>query len=91
VVRSQLNRFRGREVNTSGDGFLAMLDGPKRAIRCAMAICDAVQALGIEVCAGLHTGECVSALARQMARVRGGLRVASVRRAAGRRRGPALA
>ena len=59
VVRSQLARFRGREVNTSGDGFLAMFDGPQRAIRCAMAIRDAVQALGIEVRAGLHTGECV--------------------------------
>jgi class 3 adenylate cyclase len=58
IVRSQLNRFRGREVNTSGDGFLAMFDGPQRAIRCAMAIRDAVQALGIEVRAGLHTGEC---------------------------------
>jgi len=58
VVRSQLTRFRGREVNTSGDGFLAMFDGPQRAIRCAMAIRDAVQALGIEVRAGLHTGEC---------------------------------
>jgi class 3 adenylate cyclase/pimeloyl-ACP methyl ester carboxylesterase len=58
VVRSQLARFRGREVNTSGDGFLAMFDGPQRAIRCAMAIRDAVQTLGIEVRAGLHTGEC---------------------------------
>jgi len=58
VVRSQLARFRGREVNRSGDGFLAMFDGPQRAIRCAMAIRDAVQALGIEVRAGLHTGEC---------------------------------
>jgi class 3 adenylate cyclase/pimeloyl-ACP methyl ester carboxylesterase len=58
VVRSQLTRFRGREVSTSGDGFLAMFDGPQRAIRCAMAIRDAVQALGIEVRAGLHTGEC---------------------------------
>jgi class 3 adenylate cyclase len=58
VVRSQLARFRGREVNTSGDGFLAMFDGPQRAIRCAMAIRDAVHALGIEVRAGLHTGEC---------------------------------
>jgi class 3 adenylate cyclase len=58
IVRAQLNRFRGREVNTSGDGFLAMFDGPQRAIRCAMAIRDAVQALGIEVRAGLHTGEC---------------------------------
>ena len=58
VVRAQLDRFRGREVNTSGDGFLAMFDGPQRAIRCAMSIRDAVQALGIEVRAGLHTGEC---------------------------------
>jgi len=58
IVRVQLNRFRGREVNTSGDGFLAMFDGPQRAIRCAMAIRDAVQALGIQVRAGLHTGEC---------------------------------
>jgi class 3 adenylate cyclase/pimeloyl-ACP methyl ester carboxylesterase len=58
VVRAQLARFRGREVNTSGDGFLATFDGPQRAIRCAMAIRDAVQALGIQVRAGLHTGEC---------------------------------
>ncbi|MGB7870775.1 MAG: adenylate/guanylate cyclase domain-containing protein [Mycobacterium sp.] len=58
VVRAQLARFRGREVNTSGDGFLVMFDGPQRAIRCAMAIRDAVQSLGIEVRAGLHTGEC---------------------------------
>jgi class 3 adenylate cyclase len=58
VVRAQLARFRGREVNRTGDGFLAMFDGPQRAIRCAMAIRDAVQALGIEVRAGLHTGEC---------------------------------
>ena len=58
VVRSQLARFRGREVSTAGDGFLALFDGPQRAIRCAMAIRDSVQALGIEVRAGLHTGEC---------------------------------
>jgi class 3 adenylate cyclase len=58
IVRVQLNRFRGREVNTSGDGFLAMFDGPQRAIRCAMSIRDTVQALGIQVRAGLHTGEC---------------------------------
>lgn len=57
VVRSQLARFRGREVNSTGDGFLATFDGPQRAIRCAMAIRDSVQALGIEVRAGLHTGE----------------------------------
>jgi len=58
VVRSQLVRFRGREVSTAGDGFLAMFDGPQRAIRCAMTIRDSVQALGIQVRAGLHTGEC---------------------------------
>jgi class 3 adenylate cyclase len=58
VVRAQLTRFRGREVGTAGDGFLATFDGPQRAIRCAVAIRDAVQALGIEVRAGLHTGEC---------------------------------
>jgi class 3 adenylate cyclase len=58
VVRSQLSRFRGREVNTTGDGFLATFDGPQRAIRCAMAIRDTVRTLGIEVRAGLHTGEC---------------------------------
>jgi class 3 adenylate cyclase len=58
IVRVQLNRFRGREVNTSGDGFLAMFDGPQRAIRCGMAIRDAVHTLGIEVRAELHTGEC---------------------------------
>jgi class 3 adenylate cyclase len=58
IVRGQLKSFRGREVNTSGDGFLAMFDGPQRAVRCAMAIRDAVQPLGIEVRAGLHAGEC---------------------------------
>jgi class 3 adenylate cyclase len=58
VVRSQLARFRGREVGTAGDGFLAMFDGPQRAIRCAMAIRDAVLTLRIQVRAGLHTGEC---------------------------------
>ena len=57
VVRRQLERFRGREVNTVGDGFLATFDGPGRAIECACAIRDAVRALGIEVRAGLHTGE----------------------------------
>jgi class 3 adenylate cyclase len=57
AVRRQLERFRGREVNTAGDGFLATFDGPGRAIDCACAIRDAVQALGLEVRAGLHTGE----------------------------------
>jgi class 3 adenylate cyclase len=57
AVRRQLERFRGREVNTVGDGFLATFDGPGRAILCACAIRDAVRVLGIEVRAGLHTGE----------------------------------
>jgi class 3 adenylate cyclase len=56
-VRRQLERFHGREVNTTGDGFVATFDGPARAIRCATAIRDAVRALGIDVRAGLHTGE----------------------------------
>jgi class 3 adenylate cyclase len=57
TIRRQLERFRGREVNTAGDGFLATFDGPGRAIQCGCAIRDAVRALGIEVRAGLHTGE----------------------------------
>ena len=58
AVRSQLERFRGREVDTTGDGFLATFDGPARAIRCACAIRDALRSLDLEVRAGLHTGEC---------------------------------
>jgi class 3 adenylate cyclase len=57
LVRSQLGRFRGREVKTLGDGFLATFDGPARAVRCAQAIVQGVADLGIEVRAGLHTGE----------------------------------
>jgi class 3 adenylate cyclase len=57
TVRRELERFRGREVGTVGDGFLAVLDGPARAIRCACAIRDAILALGLEIRAGLHTGE----------------------------------
>jgi len=57
-VRRQLARFRGRELDTAGDGFFAAFDGPARAIRCACAITDAVRDLGLEVRAGLHTGEC---------------------------------
>jgi len=56
-VRRQLERFQGREVNTTGDGFVATFDGPARAIRCATSIRDAVRALGVDVRAGLHTGE----------------------------------
>ncbi|MFN2616567.1 MAG: adenylate/guanylate cyclase domain-containing protein [Thermoleophilaceae bacterium] len=58
VVRSALERHRGREIKQTGDGFLVTFDGPARAIRAASAIADAVRALGIEVRAGLHTGEC---------------------------------
>jgi class 3 adenylate cyclase len=58
VVRQQLARFRGREVKTTGDGFLATFDGPARAIRAADAIRDGVRDLGLEVRVGLHTGEC---------------------------------
>jgi class 3 adenylate cyclase len=58
VVRAQLDRFRGRELDTAGDGFFAAFDGPIRAIRCADAIGDGVRELGLEVRAGLHTGEC---------------------------------
>ncbi|MGZ8694411.1 MAG: adenylate/guanylate cyclase domain-containing protein [Gaiellaceae bacterium] len=58
VVRTRLERFHGREVDTAGDGFLATFDGPARGIRCARAISDAVRDLGLEVRAGLHTGEC---------------------------------
>jgi class 3 adenylate cyclase len=58
VVRGELERFRGREIDTAGDGVLAAFDGPARAIRAACAIRDAVRQLGIEVRAGLHTGEC---------------------------------
>ena len=58
AVRRQLVRFRGREVNTTGDGFLAAFDGPARAIQCALAVVADTRALGIDVRAGLHTGEC---------------------------------
>jgi class 3 adenylate cyclase len=58
IVRRELARFRGREIDTAGDGFLATFDGPARAIQCGSAIRDAVKGLGIEIRAGLHTGEC---------------------------------
>jgi pimeloyl-ACP methyl ester carboxylesterase len=56
-VRSELSRFRGVEVKTTGDGFLATFDGPARAVGCALAITDAARSLGIEIRAGCHTGE----------------------------------
>jgi class 3 adenylate cyclase len=58
LIRSRLERYRGREVKTLGDGFLATFDGPGRAIRCAVDVRDSVRALGLELRAGLHTGEC---------------------------------
>jgi class 3 adenylate cyclase/pimeloyl-ACP methyl ester carboxylesterase len=58
AVRCELERFRGHEANTTGDGFLATFDGPARGIRCASAIRDAVREVGLEIRAGLHTGEC---------------------------------
>jgi class 3 adenylate cyclase len=57
IVRQELERFRGREIKTTGDGFLATFDGPARAVRCACAIRDAVRPLGLEVRVGVHTGE----------------------------------
>jgi class 3 adenylate cyclase len=58
LVRSELAKFEGREIDTAGDGFLATFNGPARAIRCAAAIVRASQEQGLEVRAGLHTGEC---------------------------------
>jgi class 3 adenylate cyclase len=56
-VREELVRFRGREVNTTGDGFLATFDGPARAIECALAARDQLKTLNIDIRAGVHTGE----------------------------------
>ena len=58
IVRRQLTRFRGRELDTAGDGFFASFDGPARAIRCARAIVESMRDLNLSVRAGLHTGEC---------------------------------
>jgi class 3 adenylate cyclase len=58
VIRRQLVRHHGKELDTAGDGFFASFDGPARAIRCACTIAEAVKELGLEVRAGLHTGEC---------------------------------
>jgi class 3 adenylate cyclase len=57
-VRDQLARFRGRELDTAGDGFFASFDGPARAIRCALAVLAALDRLGLPARSGLHTGEC---------------------------------
>jgi pimeloyl-ACP methyl ester carboxylesterase len=58
LVRSSLDRYHGREVDTAGDGFMATFDGPARAIRCASAAVAGVRSLGLEIRAGVHTGEC---------------------------------
>jgi class 3 adenylate cyclase len=58
TIRRNLARFRGHEIKTTGDGFLATFDGPARGVRCACAIAEEIRPLGIEVRAGLHTGEC---------------------------------
>ena len=58
LVRSMLERWRGVENDTAGDGFYATFDGPARAIRCALEIADQVKELGINIRAGVHTGEC---------------------------------
>jgi pimeloyl-ACP methyl ester carboxylesterase len=57
AVRRELERFRGQEVDTTGDGFLATFDGPARAVRCAQAIIESMQPIGVQVRAGVHTGE----------------------------------
>jgi class 3 adenylate cyclase len=57
TVRAMLARYRGTEVDTAGDGFFATFDGPARGVKCAQAIIDAVRPIGIEVRAGVHTGE----------------------------------
>jgi class 3 adenylate cyclase len=58
LVRGELVRFRGEELDTAGDGFFAAFDGPGRAIECARAIRESLRVLGLEIRAGLHTGEC---------------------------------
>jgi class 3 adenylate cyclase len=58
LVRREVGRFRGEEKDTAGDGFFATFDGPARAIRCAQAVIDGVRDLGLELRAGVHTGEC---------------------------------
>jgi pimeloyl-ACP methyl ester carboxylesterase len=79
LVRRELLRFRGTEIDTTGDGFLAAFDGPARAIRCASSIVDGVQDLGLHIRAGLHTGECeVSGNSLAGIAVHTGARVAAI-------------
>ena len=58
IVRAELSQYRGREISTTGDGFFASFDGPAWAVRCGVAITEAVRRLGVEVRVGVHTGEC---------------------------------
>ena len=58
LVRKELARFRGKEIDTAGDGFFATFDGPGRAIQCALSISENIRRLEIEIRAGVHTGEC---------------------------------
>lgn len=58
VIREHLKRFRGQEIDTAGDGFLASFDGPARGVQCACSIVQEVRRLGLQIRAGLHTGEC---------------------------------
>jgi class 3 adenylate cyclase len=57
IVRRELERFRGREIDTAGDGFFALFDGPARAVRCALAIREGLRSVGLEIRAGVHAGE----------------------------------
>jgi class 3 adenylate cyclase len=58
AIRREFTRYRGQEINTTGDGFVACFDGPARAIRCAQAIAGDAPGIGLDIRAGLHTGEC---------------------------------
>ncbi len=79
VVRRDLERFRGVEIDTAGDGFFATFDGPARAIRCARSIVEHVRGVGLDVRSGLHTGECeLSAGSVRGIAVHTGARVASL-------------
>ena len=81
AARKQLERFRGREVDVAGDGVFATFDGPARAIRCACAIRDSVRSLGLQVRAGIHTGECeIAGAAVRGIAVHTGSRVAAAAR-----------
>ena len=76
IVRRELKRFRGREIDTAGDGFFATFDAPIDGIRCASAAAKAVQQLGIDIRAGIHVGEC-----EQMGKKVGGIRLRAPARA----------